>query len=114
MFLDYRRIVGYEDYIISNYGIVYSTIKHNGTEWREMKPSFYKNGYKYVNLYNDGKHKKITVHVLVGNHFVGKREGEITFDHWPDRTKTNNRADNIRLATKYRNRKASLSLSRTP
>ena len=96
MFLDYRRIVGFPDYIISNYGIVYST---KFGKVREMKPSYDKDGYKYVCLYKNGVRKMLTVHSLVGNAFVGKREGEMTFDHWPDRTRTNNRADNIRLAT---------------
>ena len=97
MYLDYRRIEGYPDYIISNYGIVYSTIKY-GTDWRELKPDC-NVGYKYVNICKDGNVKKMRIHVLVGNHFVGLRTDELTFDHI-DQNKTNNRSDNIRLATK--------------
>ena len=54
MFRDYRRIEGYPNYIVSNYGEVYSTNKY-GTEWRELKPGYDKKGYIHVNLWNDGK-----------------------------------------------------------
>jgi len=97
MILEYRKINGYPDYIISNNGIVWST-KYGKV--REMKPSLGKNGYKKVALCKDGIHKTMRIHVLVGIHFVGPRIGELTYDHYPDTTKTNNRADNIRLATK--------------
>jgi len=40
-----------------------------------------------------------TIHSLVGNHFIGERTGALTFDHI-DQCKENNRADNIRLASK--------------
>ena len=98
MYRDYRRVQGYPDYIISNYGEVYSTFKY-GTCWRELKPNIDKYGYKKVVLCNNGIRKDATIHALVGNAFVGLREGELTFDH-EDQNKLNNRADNIRLATK--------------
>ena len=97
MLLDYRRVEGFPDYIISNNGIVWST-KYGKVI--ERKTDFSPNGYKQVSLCKDGKQKTVTVHALVGIHFVGPRIGELTYDHWPDRTKTNNRANNIRLATK--------------
>ena len=99
MFLDYRRIEGYEDYIISNRGEVYSTIKYKGTEWRERKQNVNSNGYKQLGLWKNKIPTTYTIHILVGNAFIGKRKGEMTFDHI-DRNKLNNRADNIRLATK--------------
>ena len=90
MYYDYRRIENYPDYIISNYGIVYS-LKYGKV--REMKHGGKK--YRHVNI--GGKY--LSVHVLVGNAFIGKREGRLTYDHI-DRNRTNNRADNIMLATK--------------
>ncbi len=93
MYRDYRRIENYPDYIVSNYGEVYS-LKFGKV--KEMKPRVGTNGYRHVHIGD----KYPSVHVLVGNAFVGKRHGEMTFDHFPDRTKLNNRADNIRLATK--------------
>ena len=47
----------------------------------------------------NGERKKYNIHILVGNAFIGKREGGLTFDHI-DRNRINNRADNIRLATR--------------
>jgi len=93
---DYRRVEGFEDYIVSNYGEVWSL------KWgkvRELKMCINNDGYKQIDLSEDSKSKKIKVHVLVGNAFVGKRIGAMTFDHI-DRDKLNNKSDNIRLATK--------------
>ena len=99
LYRDYRRVEGYDDYIISNYGEVFSTKKHNGTEWRELKRCHNTNGYETVGLVENGKRKTTMVHVLVGNAFIGKRTNGLTFDHI-DICKTNNHADNIRLATR--------------
>ena len=96
MFIDYRRIEGFPEYIISNYGIVYST---KCGKVREMKCNNNTDGYKHVGLSKDKKVKTIPVHVLVGNAFIGLRTGEMTFDH-EDQNIQNNRADNIRLATR--------------
>ncbi len=99
MYRDYRRVEGYPDYVISNYGEVYSTLSWRGTEWREMKCFMNRSGYKRVSLRKDNIKKHICIHVLVGNAFIGLREGKMTFDHI-DRNNQNNRADNIRLATR--------------
>lgn len=96
LYRDYQRVEDYEDYIISNYGEVYS-LKYGKV--REMKLNFNDHGYKMVNLRNKNTVKKFTVHVLVGNAFVGKRTNGLEFDHI-DRNRTNNRSDNIRLATR--------------
>ena len=92
MYYDYRRIENYPDYIISNYGEVYS-LKFGKV--REMKTTLDSNGYEQVSLQQHTK----KIHVLVGNAFIGTREGQMSYDH-VDRNKLNNRADNIRLATK--------------
>jgi len=96
MFRDYRPIEGYEDYIVSNYGEVFS---NKGKSCRMLKPASDGSGYLMVVLCQGGSRRTLKVHVLVGNAFIGKRTGEMTFDHI-DRNSVNNRADNIRLATK--------------
>ena len=96
MYYDYRRIEGYENYIVSNYGEVYSLKRGKVIE---MKTQINNRGYKMCGLYSNGKCKIVTIHSIVGNAFIGKREGEMTYDHI-DRNRLNNRADNIRLATK--------------
>ena len=95
MYYDYRRIENYPDYIVSNYGEVYSLKRGRVRELKSFKIGKSHSQYLAVEL----KKKTFTIHVLVGNAFIGKREGEMTFDHI-DRNKLNNRADNIRLATK--------------
>ena len=97
MFRDYRRVEGFEsDYIISNNGEVWS-IKFGKVRLMKQTPNTH--GYLYVNLSENGKRKTIKIHVLVGIHFVGLRTGEMTYDH-KDTNKLNNKADNLRLATK--------------
>ena len=91
LYIDYRRIEGNEDYIISNYGDVISLKRKTSII---LKTCLDEKGYKMVNI-----RPTTRVHILVGNAFVGKRENGLTFDHI-DRDNTNNRADNIRLATK--------------
>jgi len=90
LYRDYRRVEGFEDYIISNYGEVFSTKSWHGKESREMKYCVQNNGYLQVNLWNNNISKKFTVHSLVGNAFIGKRINGLTFDHI-DRNRTNNR-----------------------
>ena len=91
MFLD---IEGYEGlYSVSNMGRVYSHITN------KILKAGNSQGYLQLGLSKDGIRKTFTIHILVGNAFIGKREGEMTFDHYPDRNKSNNCADNLRLAT---------------
>ena len=92
-FLDIEDFEGM--YSVSNFGRVYS---HKG-KGKFLKGFPTQDGYLRVDLCKDGKGKSICIHVLVGNAFVGKRENGLTFDHI-DRNNQNNRADNIRLATK--------------
>jgi len=99
LYRDYRRIEGYEDsYIISNYGEVFSLKRKWVTKTIQLKQTTLKIGYKAVALHAGGKQNTTYVHALVGNHFVGERTGNLSFDHI-DRNRINNRADNIRLAT---------------
>jgi hypothetical protein len=96
LYRDYRRIEGFPDYIVSNYGEVYS-LKRGKV--RELKMGFNRDGYKCVKLGHDHIFKDFKVHALVGNAFIGKRINGLTFDHI-DRNKINNKSDNIRLATR--------------
>ena len=97
MYIDYRYIPGYDDkYIITNYGEVITL--------KELKPralaiQLKPDGYIGVCLYHNGNGGGKIVHVLVGNAFVGKRTNGLSFDHI-DRCRSNNRADNLRLATR--------------
>ena len=96
MLRDYRRVEGQPDYIISNIGECWS-IWFGKVKLMKQLPD--KDGYLTVGLYKNGKQTTIKIHILVGIHFVGIRTGSLTYDHM-DTNKINNRADNIRLATK--------------
>ena len=97
MKITYKWVEGYDKkYIVSNFGDVISLKRKKPII---MKIPLDSNGYLGVCLRKNGKQKTIRVHILVGNAFVGKRINGLTFDHI-DRVRTNNRADNIRLATK--------------
>ena len=94
----YKWVKGYEGlYIVNNYGSVISLCKKKPKIMNQPANS---SGYLQISLCKKNYPKKsIKVHVLVGNTFIGERIDDLTFDHI-DRVKTNNRADNLRLATK--------------
>jgi len=96
MFRDYRRVEGHEDYIISNIGEVWS-LKYGKV--RLLKPSPDTKGYFKLDLCKNGKTTTRPIHALVGEAFIGLRTGTLTYDH-KDTNNQNNRADNLRLATK--------------
>ena len=97
MFRDYRFVQGYDnDYIISNYGEVFS-LKLGKVRLLKQTPNL--TGYLMVSLYKNGKVTTHPIHALVGIHFVGLRINGLTYDHI-DVNNQNNRADNLRLATR--------------
>ena len=97
MFRDYRFVQGYDNnYIISNIGEVWS-LKFDKVKL--MKAGSDSKGYLQINLCKNGKRKCIKVHILVGEAFIGLRTGTLTYDHI-DVNNQNNRADNLRLATR--------------
>lgn len=91
LYRDYRRLD--DNYIISNYGEIFSL---RGKEPRELKS--HDSGYGYLKLRVGQRYDY--VHAFVGEAFIGKRTGTLTYDHI-DRDRKNNKADNIRLATKF-------------
>ena len=96
LYRDYRYVDGYSGYIVSNFGEIFST---KGKKVIQLKACLRNDGYLNVILCENCKARNYAIHVLVGNAFIGLRTGEFTFDHI-DRIRTNNRADNIQLATK--------------
>ena len=96
LYRDYRKVQGQDDYIISNYGEVWS-LKFEKVRLLKQTPNT--KGYLKVGLYANEKKITRNIHALVGIHFIGLRTGSLTYDH-KDNDNKNNRADNIRLATK--------------
>ena len=80
-------IIGYEgDYQISNDGQVKSL--KNGKE-KILSPTYNKNGYLKVNLYNNGTRKTHRVHQLVAHAFVPGYQPGMVVNHI-DEDKSNN------------------------
>jgi hypothetical protein len=93
------EIKGYENYLIFDDGDVYNTNNN-----RFLKPSCCKNGYKRINLYNDGKSKTFLIHRLVALHYLPNPDPEnnLEVDH-RDRDTHNNHILNLRWVNRSEN-----------
>ena len=98
----WKEVPGYENYMASSRGRMKS-IKFN--KERLLKQALMKNGYLKVNLCKEGKQKNFKVHVLVAMAFLGHTPcgHKIVVDHYPDKTRTNNNLNNLRLVTQREN-----------
>jgi hypothetical protein len=70
---------------------------------RILKPWRHKNGYLYVTLSKGGKEKSWPIHVLVLEAYSGTRPRGAESRHFPDRSKDNNTASNLRWGTSRQN-----------
>ena len=100
---EWKDIDGYDDYMISNFGNVWS--KKN----EKSLKNYLSNKYLYVYLNNSSKNAKqncFSIHKLVALHFLDSPpdDGNIyEVDHINPYQQTNNRVDNLRWATKSQN-----------
>jgi hypothetical protein len=105
----YRRMPGYDSYMIGDDGTVWSSRQAKcfgrfQPAWRKMKPSFSKRtGYFTVKLFNESGHKRFRIHALVLTAFVGPRPDGMEACHNPDPDRANNRLDNLRWDTPQSN-----------
>ena len=93
----FKRIDGYDNYSISNYG----NIKNSKTN-KILKQSNHKQGYKQIILCKKGKVKMFYVHRLVGKAFLENHDNKPMIDHI-DVNKSNNNVKNLRWATNQDN-----------
>ena len=91
------EIEGYNNYLIYEDGKVY-----NQKYKRYLKQGFHGRGYLYVSLWKDGKGKNISIHRLIGDHYIPNPENKRCIDHI-NRIKTDNRIENLRWATHSEN-----------
>lgn len=107
----WKDIEGFEGlYQVSNLGRVKSlervTIRKDGKKLpcREkiLKNGMNNCGYYRVVLHKEGKRTRKFVHVLVAEHFIGKRPKKYVINHI-DEIKTNNRAGNLEYITSKEN-----------
>ena len=95
----WKPISPYTDYYISNYGNVRSTKTGKPVL---LKTHSLKNGYKYIDLYENATRKKYLVHRLVGQYFVDNPYDKPFINHI-DENKGNNRSDNLEWCTRLEN-----------
>ena len=90
----WKDIEGFEDhYKISNLGNVYGKKRK-----RNLKPSLNSHGYYHISLWKNGKEKKMSIHRLIGLHFIPNPENKPTVDHI-DQNPINNDLSNLRWYT---------------
>jgi len=105
-----KEIRGFDGYYISNDGRIFTTKKSNRHktkegEWREIKLSNNKSGYKYANIYSgSGKENRhsIRVHRLVWQEWAGLIPEGYYVDH-KNANKGDNRLENLQLLTPEEN-----------
>lgn len=103
--IDYKRIKGFEDYLIYSDGRVYS--EKTG---KFLKPHIDKDGYLIVHLCNCGV-KKVRVHRLVAEAFIPNPENKPFIDHI-DTERSNNDISNLRWVTAKENNNNPITLKR--
>lgn len=91
------KIENYEDYLISDYGNVWSEKRK-----KYLKPALYKDSYLHVDLYKNGKRKSHSVHRLVLTSFIANSNDKRCADH-VDNVRTNNKLSNLRYASHQEN-----------
>ena len=90
-------------YQISNLGRIKSLLDNKGKK-REIirKPRKAKNGYLYLNLWNNGKYKTVKIHRLVAEYFIDN-VNELPVVNHIDGNKLNNSANNLEWCTYKQN-----------
>lgn len=99
-----KKVVGYEDYYVTEGGDVYSTKLHQGSCGpRKLKPAPNHKGYLTVSLRNGGGQKSIRVHRLVAFAFIVNPDGKPAVNH-KNGIKTDNRVINLEWVTDSENK----------
>jgi len=93
----FKRIKGYENYLISDRGRVYSCKRK-----KFLKPGKNRYGYFYVVLCKNGISKSHTIHRLVALAFIPNVFNKRTINHI-DGIKTNNYVENLEWSTHSEN-----------
>ncbi len=93
----WREVADYPSYKVSDSGLIFSQ-KAN----RLLTVSEHGDGYKIVSLYKDGKCKRVFIHRLVYETFVGAIPEGMQINH-KDEDKSNNSLDNLEIVSHWDN-----------
>lgn len=97
---EWKTIQDFPNYEISNYG----NVRKN----KVIMTATNDNGYKVICLYNNGKRKKIGIHILVAKYFVDGYKKGLVVNH-KDENRANNYFENLEWLTRGGNVQYSLS-----
>lgn len=100
---EWLPILGYENYLISNFGRVKTFVKHY-QRFHLIRPAINcKTGYMYITLFKNYKHHSLNLSRVVAHAFVqGCDDTHNTVNHI-DGNKLNNRADNLEWVSQSEN-----------
>lgn len=105
---EWRKIEGYDNYEVSNYGKVRSLDYNRTGETRIMKPSYNTDMYLQVKLRKDRKYRNFQVHRLVAQSFLPNPDNLPQVNH-KNENKEDNRVENLEWCTNQYNVDYSLS-----
>ncbi len=97
---EWKRVIGHEDYQVSNWGKIKSFKRY--PQGKILSQRINQGGYFYINLCENGKYKSIQVHSLVAKHFVEGYSPTLSVNH-KDCDKSNNKHTNLEWVTSKEN-----------
>jgi len=59
------EVIGFPNYLINEYGRIYSKISN-----MYLKSKYYKGSYKTISLYHEGKPYNLQIHKLIALHYI--------------------------------------------
>ena len=92
--VEYKLIEGFDDYIVSSDGSVWSLNYGRTGKMKELKPGTNGCGYLQVALCSKGQRVRKYIHRLVAEAFISNPENKPQVNH-KDEDKTNNCIDNL-------------------